>query len=281
MGAVELLAYGHGQALRMLAAASSHHCTGLAQAARHSKLDNSLKRKLVKLDVAFAYIRHVTEPGMSDFLRTLSLALDSASQPAEFDISSVDRTGDATDHSGSSYMTADVETQGVTDFYIGEQFADVAVQTDLSLDKVALVTPTEYERLRTEWAPARGRPLARSPRTRRSPAPRARATLRSASGPADSDKYGEDFVEERNDSKGFVSFDAAGCDAENTHIERLERLEAPLDERLEALLRDSRAGAAGARELLQRVRARDARPIFFWAGGLGALGSDRSPLDQR
>ena len=82
MDAAGLLAQGHATLLRTLSAGMGRHFEGLAQAARsHPSLPRSLKKKLIQLDSAHNYARHVTKPLIDSFVRDVSAALEDICLP--------------------------------------------------------------------------------------------------------------------------------------------------------------------------------------------------------
>lgn len=80
MDAPQLLLDAHGRCLRMLAAAADEHFEGLAQASRCRRLalPPLLRRRLRDLDVAAAYVRHITAPRVTAMLDDLTAALGAA-----------------------------------------------------------------------------------------------------------------------------------------------------------------------------------------------------------
>ena len=62
MGADTLICTLHGDALRMVCLRSDRHYMGLSQAARSLGLPGRLRKRLQRLDDAFAVVRHITAP---------------------------------------------------------------------------------------------------------------------------------------------------------------------------------------------------------------------------
>ena len=65
----------HGCALRLLASHADQHYTGIAQASRSLPLSGRMRKKLQRLDSAFAVLRHITEPYVEHFLADLEAEL--------------------------------------------------------------------------------------------------------------------------------------------------------------------------------------------------------------
>jgi len=70
-----LLAVAHGRALRMLCLLLKSHYSGLAAAARAARqrgeISNAMAKRLVTLDNAYAFVRHVSVPMVEDFIAKL------------------------------------------------------------------------------------------------------------------------------------------------------------------------------------------------------------------
>ena len=66
-----LIAELHGQALREVCQHSGRHFSGLSQAARALPLPSRMRKKLQRLDVAFAVVRHTTGPSCENFMAEL------------------------------------------------------------------------------------------------------------------------------------------------------------------------------------------------------------------
>lgn len=77
MDAAALIGALHGRALRAVASSSGIHFRGLSQAARCKELplDNRLRKKLHQIDVAFSFVRHVTQVKCDDLVQSLETAL--------------------------------------------------------------------------------------------------------------------------------------------------------------------------------------------------------------
>jgi hypothetical protein len=73
--AADLLIGLHGRLLRMAAASTGRHFTGLGTMARLLKLPGGLAKKLARLDAATAFIRHATIPDSENFFQDVRLAL--------------------------------------------------------------------------------------------------------------------------------------------------------------------------------------------------------------
>ena len=73
----------HGAALRSLSAALGTHIQGLQQGARLARqrglVTPKLFRKLTLIDHAYALVRHITEPGMAEFMADLQASLSAGS----------------------------------------------------------------------------------------------------------------------------------------------------------------------------------------------------------
>jgi len=69
MDAAGLIAQAHGSCLRALCASAGDHYEGLSVAARRVVTDRRLLKRLVKLDMAYQIVRHVTEPSAARIVR--------------------------------------------------------------------------------------------------------------------------------------------------------------------------------------------------------------------
>ena len=89
MDVAALVSLVHGRALRLLCARLQSHFQGLSAAARAARranlIDSKLQKKLVQLDVTFAFCRHVSEPLVSDFLGMLEDSMKSRGEQLEAD----------------------------------------------------------------------------------------------------------------------------------------------------------------------------------------------------
>jgi len=70
--AVALVALAHGRLLRLLSGMDGAHYQGLATAARHSRLPNVLKKKLVTLEAAHNVCRHITRASVDSLIHDVT-----------------------------------------------------------------------------------------------------------------------------------------------------------------------------------------------------------------
>ena len=76
-----LLVEAHGRALRLVCARAGRHFQGLASAGRALRLPARVSKKLIRVDVATAYLRHATRPMVESFLQELDAAMDTTVGP--------------------------------------------------------------------------------------------------------------------------------------------------------------------------------------------------------
>ena len=87
MDAATILQHLHGGLLRAACSASGSHYVGLGAAARHlfanGRITSKFKSKLLKLDIACAFARHINEPFAGRFLHEFKEMLQAGSPPPE------------------------------------------------------------------------------------------------------------------------------------------------------------------------------------------------------
>ena len=79
----------HGEALRLMAATAQRHFQGVAQAARSLPLSGRMRKKLLRLDAAFAVLRHISQPYVDTLMKDLAAELADASATSTMCASSV------------------------------------------------------------------------------------------------------------------------------------------------------------------------------------------------
>jgi hypothetical protein len=107
-GAGTLVLESHGALLRLLAKASGRHVTGLSQASCSLQgMPLRLKKRLQRLDLACAIVRHITQPYVEELTKEVTLFLDnwpaaSASRGVAEGLPSSEVDADASDEALSS-----------------------------------------------------------------------------------------------------------------------------------------------------------------------------------
>mmetsp|Transcript_44594 Transcript_44594/g.135205 ORF Transcript_44594/g.135205 Transcript_44594/m.135205 type:complete len:345 (-) Transcript_44594:160-1194(-) len=171
---VDLLLRAHGELLRTLAGHADKHFQGLSQAGRHFRwsLSSAQRRKLEHLDVACNFLRHVTGPLVSAFIREISEAAAVQSAGAEIPKPSV--------FSSSLRADADVFEPGgpvlgvLADPILdlagaapadqrGEQIASLVPPEEVQVDMAPLAVPLQ-EKL-TDQAEVSAEPVAKRSKT--------------------------------------------------------------------------------------------------------------------